>query len=94
MAWRKNVGLLDNFMILLIAAAAVAALVFIGTRHKKGWIFALLASFTELGVVLFLLYRGVALEEVFLMLLIFGAISVTVHSLGNKKRKSDMDTEE
>lgn len=78
--------LLDNLILLILLTLLAAASQFLSLKLEKKLIPSLASVFFELAAVIILLYRGAELEELFLMLLVFGAVSVTVYyRFGNKK---------
>ena len=80
--------LLDNLILLILLTLLAAASQFLSLKLEKKLIPSLAAALFELAAVIILLYRGADLEELFLMLLVFGAVSVTVYyRFGDKKEK-------
>ncbi len=86
--------LLDNIIVLLIAIAAVLLLQILSIKTAKKWIYASASVVIELLVTVFLLFEGASLEELYLMLLIFGAVSLSVYYYVKPAPKNDADVSE
>ena len=73
----------------MLAAAAVCAL--LCRLIKLKWLPATVCAVIELSAAVFLLYRQVQLEELFFVLLVFGAVTfgVAYGELPKKRRKTD-----
>lgn len=85
--------LLENLILLLILAAVMAFSQLLCVRLEKKLIPAIISGVAELVAVILLLYRGAALEELFLTLLVFGAISVSVYYYAGETKKADAPAE-
>ncbi len=74
--------LLDNVFLFAAAVVIAALLIYLSTRAEKNYIFSVAAAIVELLTVIFLLYRGADIEELFLTVIIYGAVSATVYYYG------------
>ncbi len=74
--------ILDNVFLFAAAVAVVAVLIYLSTRAGKNYIFSVAAAVVEFLTVLFLLFRGADIEELFLAVVIYGAVSVSVYYYG------------
>lgn len=77
--------LLDNIILFTAALAVVAFLIYLSTRTEKNFIFSIAAAVIELLTVILLLFKGADIEELFLTVVLFGAISATVYYYGKPK---------
>lgn len=83
--------LLENVIVLAIAVAAVLLLHILSIRSAARWIFSSAAVVIEILVAVLLLFAGASVEELYLMLLIFGAVSVSVYYYAKPSQKNDAD---
>lgn len=79
--------LLENLILLIVLTALFAAAAYLSLTMTKKLIPAVVSAVTELGVAVFLLFKGATIEELFLMVLIFGGITVSLNYYC--KRESD-----
>lgn len=71
--------LLDNIIVLVIATALVLVFQILSIKTTKRWIYSSISVVIELLAAVFLLFAGASLEELYLILLLFGAISLSVY---------------
>lgn len=69
--------LLENLILLIVLTAVFAASAYLSLTMKKKLIPALISAVTELGVAVLLLFKGATIEELFLMVIIFGCITLS-----------------
>ena len=81
----------DNIVIMLLAVVLYTALSFLYGKLAIRKILSTAAVLTALATVAFLLYRGATVEELFLTLIVFGAVSVTVGSFRKSGGRLDND---
>ncbi len=72
--------LLDNLILLIVIVAVFAAATYLSLtiKHKK-LIPAIVSGVIELGAVIVLLFKGASIEELFLMILVFGCVTVVLN---------------
>ena len=72
--------LLDNLILLIVLTALFAAASYLSlTMKQKKLIPAVVSAVIELGTVVLLLFKGASIEELFLMILVFGCITLSLN---------------
>lgn len=73
---------------------AFAAATYLSVMIKQKLIPAIVSGIIEFGTVIILLFKGASLEELFLMVLIFGCTVVLINYYFRKGKKSEADDAE
>ncbi len=73
---------------------AFAAATYLSVMIKQKLIPAIVSGIIEFGTVIILLFKGASLEELFLMVLIFGCTVVLINYYFRKNAKSEADDAE
>lgn len=81
--------LLDNLILLILLTALFAAATYLSLSMKQKLVFAAVSALTELGTVLLLLFKGASIEELFLMILVFGCVTVSLNYFKKEPVKAD-----
>ena len=89
--------LLDNLILLILLTALFAVMSYLALTMKKKLVPAVISAVTELGTALLLLFKGASIEELFLMILVFGCITVSLNYYGkheNSETEKSVGTDE
>ncbi len=89
--------LLDNLILLILLTALFAVMSYLALKMKKKLVPAVISAVTELGTALLLLFKGASIEELFLMILVFGCITVSLNYYGkheNSEAEKSVGTDE
>ncbi len=71
--------LLDNLIWMLILVAAFAALSYLSLTARKKLVFVIASAAVELGAVVLILFDKASVEELFLTVILFGAVSLMLN---------------
>ncbi len=85
--------LLDNIILFAAIFAVVAFLIYLSARAEKNYIFSIAAVVIEFLTVIFLLFRGADIEELYLTIVLYGAVSATVYCYGKPKKADANEVE-
>ncbi len=86
--------LLENLILLILLAAVYTASSYVSLSMKYKLLPAIVSALSELGAVILIAFKGASIEELFLLVLVFGCVTVLLNYFYKEKKTSaEADTE-